>query len=160
MSYTIPREQVNQVSIVADPNSNMRNQHVLINGLALNSSNFSSPPHIDDDNIINIQLLYDLNRPTEPKLWDGNFHSVLLHRSLEYLASDAKNIKKYIAHIAIYIKNKKIEMSKSNNIKNFKGIGKAVWELIFFIYESGWDSLITNNHKNSFRQKVTYKFTL
>ena len=50
-------------------------------------------------------------------------------------------------------------MSKSNDIKDFKDISKAAWDLISFIYESGQDSLIADNHKNSFRQKVTYKFT-
>jgi len=58
-----------------------------------------------------------------------------------------------------YIKNKKIETSKSNDIKNFEGIGKAAWELISSIYEAGWDFLVTDNHKNTFRQKVSYKFT-
>ena len=33
-------------------------------------------------------------------------------------------------------------------------------ESISFIYESEWDFFIANNHKNSFRQKVLYKFTL
>ena len=35
-----------------------------------------------------------------------------------------------------YIENKKIETSKSNDIKNFKDIGKAAWELISSIYNS------------------------
>jgi len=61
--------------------------------------------------------------------------------------------------MATYIKNKKIETSKSNDIKNFEGIGKVAWDLISFIYEARWDSLIANNHRNSFRQKVSYKFT-
>jgi len=30
-------------------------------------------PHVDDDNVINIQLPYDPNGPTEPDLWSGNF---------------------------------------------------------------------------------------
>ena len=64
-----------------------------------------------------------------------------------------------MAHIAIYIKNKKIEISKSNDIKDFEGISKVAWKLISSIYGSGWNSLITDNHKNSFRQKFIYKFT-
>ena len=56
---------------------------------------------------------------------------------MEYLASDAKSIKKSMAHMAIYIKNKKIKMSKSNDIKDFKDISKAAWDFISFIYESG-----------------------
>jgi len=61
--------------------------------------------------------------------------------------------------MATYIKIKKIKTSKSNNIKNFEGIGKVAWKLISSIYEAGWDSLITDNHKNTFRQKVSHKFT-
>ena len=123
--YAIPREQVNQVSTVVDSNNNMINQCVLIKGLALNSSSTSSTSHIDNDNIINIQLLYDPNRPMEPKLWDSNFHPVLLYRLLKHLTSNAKNIKKSLACMTIYIKHKKIETSKSNDIKNFKDIDKV-----------------------------------
>ena len=144
--------------MVANPNNNMLHQCILIEGLALNTFTSSSLSYVDEDNIINIQLPYDPNRPIELKLWDGNFHSVSLHRLLEYLASDAKNIKKSIVCMAIYIKNKKIETSKSKNIKNFKDISKAAWDLISSIYKARWDSLVTDNHKNSFRQKISYKF--
>jgi len=95
----------------------------------------------------------------EPELWNGNFHPISLHKSLKHLASDTNNIKKSLACMAKYIKNKKIEMSKSNNIKDFKDTGKAAWELIFSIYNFGWDSLIADNYKNSLRQKIAYKFT-
>ena len=64
-----------------------------------------------------------------------------------------------MVHMATYIKNKKIKTSKSNNIKDFEGIDKAAWELISSIYEAGWDSLVTDNYKNTFRQKVSHKFT-
>ena len=50
-------------------------------------------------------------------------------------------------------------MFKANNIKNFDGIGKVAWELISSIYNSGWDLLIADNHNNSFKQKVAFKFT-
>ena len=61
----------------------------------------------------------------EPELWDSNFYPISLYGSLEHLASNANNIKKSLAHMAKYIENKKIEMSKSNNIKDFKSISKA-----------------------------------
>ena len=35
-----------------------------------------------------------------------------------------------------YIQNKKINISKSNNIKDFEDIGKAAWKLILSIYDS------------------------
>jgi len=95
--YVIPEGQNNQVSMVADPNNNMINQYVLIKGLAPNNS----------------------------KLWNSNFHPVLLHGSLEHLASDAENITKLMVYMATEIKNKKIETSKSNNIKNFEDIEKV-----------------------------------
>ena len=61
----------------------------------------------------------------EPESWDGNFYPISLYRSLEHLFSDAINLKKSITCIAKYIQNKKIDMSKSNDIKNFEGISKA-----------------------------------
>jgi len=61
LSYVTPKEQANQVSIVADPSTNMMNQYVPIEYPT------SSLPCIDD-NIINIQLLYNHNAPTKPKL--------------------------------------------------------------------------------------------
>ena len=94
----------------------------------------------------------------EQKLLDGNFYPISLYRSLEHLASNADNIKKSLAHIAKYIGNKKIEVSKFNNIKNFKDISKAAWKLISFIYNSRWDSLIADNYKNNLRQKIAFKF--
>ena len=63
-----------------------------------------------------------------------------------------------MVHITIYIKNKKIETFKSNDIKDFKGISKVAQKLISSIYESRWNSLIASNYKNSFKQKVVYKF--
>lgn len=102
--YVISKGQVNQVSTVANSNNNIKDQYVPIEGPVLNLSN---PSYIDNDNVINIQLPYDPNRPTEPDLWNGNFHPVLLHRSLEHFASDADSIKKSMTHMAIYIKNKK-----------------------------------------------------
>ena len=123
--YIILVGQVNQVSIVADLNNNMLDQHVSINGPVFNTSNIASFSHVDKNNVINIQLLYNHNRPMELELWNRNFHPVSLHGSLEHLTSDVENIKKSIVHIAIYIKDKKIEIIKSNDIKDFKGIGKA-----------------------------------
>ena len=80
--------------------------------------------HIDDD-VINIQLLYNLNRSTKPNLQDSNFLPISLHNSLEYLVLDSKNIKESLNCLAKYIGNKNIDTSKSNNIKDLKGIGKV-----------------------------------
>lgn len=61
LSYVIPKEQTNYVSIVANPNNNTMNKYILIKYLT------SSPSHVDDI-IINIQLLYDPNTLMEPEL--------------------------------------------------------------------------------------------
>jgi len=52
---------------------------------------------------------------------------------LEYLPS---SIKKSLTHIARYIENKKIDSFKSNNIKNLKDIGEAIWKFVSAIYKS------------------------
>jgi len=43
--------------------------------------------------VFNIQLNYDTNQALDPDLWDSKFRTVSLHESIEYLASDIKNIK-------------------------------------------------------------------
>ena len=73
----------------------------------------------------------------ELELWNNNFHPISLYRLLEHLSFDATNLKKSMICIAKYIQNKKIDMSKSNNIKNLEDIDKAAWELISSIYNSG-----------------------
>ena len=115
-------------------------------------------PYIDDM-VINIQLPYDLNAPTEPELWKRNFHPISLHSSIEYLASDSKNIKDSLNFIAKYISNKQVDSSKSNDLEDFNGIGEAIWNFISFIYQSKWDSLITDKNSNTLRQKILVKFT-
>ena len=120
-----------------------------------NNTNIST-----SQNIINIQLSYNPNQTTKQDLWDRTFHSISLHNFLEYLSLDSKNIKELLYQIAKYIKNKKIDVNKSNDIPDLKGIGKTTWNFLSAIYNSGWDSLIANKDNNSFRQKVVSKFTL
>ena len=111
LSYETSQEQAIYVSMVADSNNNMMNKHVTIKHLTSSSSHvlikhpISDSPYVDDM-VINIQLLYDPNTPTEPKLWDGNFHPILLYRFIEYLISDSKNIKNFLNFMAKYIINK------------------------------------------------------
>ena len=61
--------------------------------------------------------------------------------------------------MAKYIKNKKINSFKANDIKDFEGIGQATWMFLSAIYESKWDSLFTDDCKTSFRKKVSHQFT-
>jgi len=65
----------------------------------------TTPMHGNDIGY-NVPLLYDLNRPTEPKLWDGDFHPISLHGSIENLTFNAKNIKDSLTFMAKYIGNK------------------------------------------------------
>jgi len=109
--------------------------------------NTSSPPHgqtthpaLDSphvgDTVININLSYDSNAPMKPELWDGNFHPISLHSSMEHLASDSKNIKDSLNFMAKYISNKQVNSLKSNDLENFHGIGEAIWNFISFIYQA------------------------
>jgi len=120
-----------------------------------NNTNMST-----SQNIINIQLSYNPNQATKQDLWDRTFYSISLYNFLEYLSSDSKNIKELLYQIAKYIENKKIDVNKSNDIPDLKGIDKTTWNFLFAIYNSGWDSLIADKDNNSFRQKVVSKFTL
>ena len=108
-------------------------------------------------NVFNIYLNYNPNQALDPNSWDGNFHTVSLHRSIEYLASDALNIKELLTRMKKYIIGKSIKDLKANNIKDLMGMGKALWEFISVVYELHWDSLYVDNN-TMFRSKVKEKF--
>ena len=76
--------------------------------------------------VININFSYDPNTPIESELWNRNFYSISLHSSMEHLVLDSKNIKDSLNFMAKYISNKQVNFSKSNDIKNFYGIGEAI----------------------------------
>ena len=149
----MPKEKANHVSIVANSNNNIMNMHVPIEHL------ISSPPCVDNM-VINIQLLYDPNISIEPKLQNESFHPISLYRSIKYLVLDSKNIKNLLNFIVKYITNKKVDPAKSNDFKDFKGIGKAIWNLISFVYQSKWNSFIADKNSNTLRQKILLKLTL
>ena len=88
----------------------------------------------NDNNVINIQLPYDLNVPTEPELWSGSFHLILLHGSIEQIASDTKSIKDSLNFMARYISNKKVNSGKANDLQNFNGMGDSIWNFISAVY--------------------------
>ena len=85
----------------------------------------SGSPH-GNDTAINIQLPYNPNTPTESNLWNRNFYLISLHSSIEHLASDSKSIKDSLNFIAKDISNKQVNSSKSNDIKDFHGMGEAI----------------------------------
>ena len=115
--------------------------------------------HVDDDNVINIQLPYDSNGPMEPDLWSGNFQSISLHGSVKYIALDLKNIKQSLNFMVRYIFNKKVNPKSSNNLNDFDGIGNVVWNFLSSVYQSSWDSLYTDNKSKSLREKILDKLT-
>ena len=112
-----------------------------------------------DDNVINIQLPYDLNAPMEPDLWSGDFHSISLHGSVEQITSDMKNIKQSLNFMVRYISNKKVNLKSSNDLNDFDGIGDMVWNFLSSIYQSSWDSLYTDNRSKTLRKKISSKLT-
>ena len=114
-------------------------------------------PH-SNGTTINIQLLYDPNASMEPELWNGCFYPIFLHRSIKHIVLDAKNIKDLLNFMAKYITNKQGDSSKINNLKDFIGIGKAVWNFISSIYEANWDVLHVDNNLISLRRKIAAKF--
>ena len=115
---------------------------------------------IEDDTTINIQLPYDSNTPMEPELWNSYFYPISLHRFIEYIASDSKNIRNSLNFMARYIFNKQIDSSKSNDLEDFNSISKAILNFISLVYQANWDSLYANKQSNSLRRKIVAKFTL
>jgi len=58
-----------------------------------------------------------------------------------------------------YIKNKSIENNKTNDVTDLKEIGEAIWNFITSIYNSDWNSLVTDKDNHNLRQKFAAKFT-
>ena len=94
----------------------------------------ATAPSDDDNNVINIQLPYDLNAPTEPELWSGNFHPISLHGSIKHIALNTKCIKDSLNFMSKYISNKKVNSKNANDLKDFDGIGDSVWNFISVVY--------------------------
>ena len=161
LSYKTTQEKVIQVGKAANSNYNMVNMTPQCASNAY--SNMTLPQgnvlSHGNNNVINVLLSYDPNAPTDPNLWDGSLHPVFLHRSLEYLASDSKNIKNSLNFMAKYIDNKQIDLFKSNDMEDLKGIGMAIWNFMSSIYQSKWDSLNADNNGKSLRDKITAKLS-
>ena len=152
VEYETASEQALRVSKAADTNTSARQQRVPTAGPTLNTT--------AGVNVFNVQLNYDPDQALDPDSWDGNFHAVSLHGSMEHLASDALNIKESLLRMCKYILGKSIESNKANEVEDFKGIGKAMWEFVSAIYESHWDNFFVDNNNMTFRSKVRSKFNL
>jgi len=75
--------------------------------------------------VFNIQLNYDPNQALDPESWDGNFHAISLHSSMEHLASDALNVKESLIRMKEYISGKSIDSAKANKVQDLMGMGKC-----------------------------------
>ena len=58
---------------------------------------------------------------------------------------------------ADFIRSRKIQAESVNNIPQLKGLGKATWNFISFIYKTKWDSIDIDDN-SFFRTRVPSKF--
>jgi len=151
LSYETEQEKALRTSKAADLQDPMR---------TMKGNNKASPPHAHhEDSVINIQLPYDPHVPTEPDLWSGLFHPISLHGSIEHFASDLKSIKDSLNFISKYIANKQVNGKEVNDLKDFDGMGDAIWNFISSVYKAKWNTLYTDNKANTLRAKISSKFT-
>ena len=170
LSYDNTQEKNLHLSKAAEIQTNMRTTHANLTvntcpqhnsgNHSTSTSSHGSTLHNDESIFINIQLLYDLNAPTDPEIWNSGFHSISLHSFIKHIISNAKSIKDFLKFIAKYISNKQVELAKANDLNDFDSIGDAVWNFISSIYKSNWDTLHTDNKSNTLRRKIAAKFTL
>ena len=97
--YETAQEKEIRVSMVANQQTNQQAPTRPPGGI-----NEATPTHGQhEEDVINIQIPYDINAPTELDLWSGSFHPISLHESMEHFASDTKNIKVTLNFLAKYI---------------------------------------------------------
>jgi len=126
LSYEAEQENVLRVSMTANQQETSR---------PLNVNNEATPTHAPhEDDVINIQLPYDLQAPTEPETWSGSFHPIFLHGSIKHFVSDSNNIKVTLNFLAKYIQNKQVNSGKANDLNEFDGMGDAIWNFISAVY--------------------------
>jgi len=127
----------------------------------MSGNNEASPTHAShEESIINIQLSYDPQASMEPDLWSGSFHPISLHGLIEHFASDLKSIKDSLNFMVKYITNKQVNGKEVNDLKDFNGMGDAIWNFILSVYKAKWDALHMDNNTNTLRMKISSKFTL
>ena len=118
VEYAFQEGQKDQVSKVTDITNNMLQQHVLSEDPASSSTTSNS--------MFNIQLNYNINQALDLEEWNGNFHAILLHGTMEHLVLDVKNIKDSLHRMGKYIRGKSIDNTNSNDVKDLEGIGNVV----------------------------------
>jgi len=151
LSYETEQEKAFCISKVVDQQDHMRTKDGNIEATVAHGTH--------DESVINIQLPYDPQAPTEPNLWSSSFHPISLHGSIKHFTSDSKNIKDSLNFMARYITNKQVNNVMANDLKDFEGMGDAIWKFISSVYEAKWDSLYTDNKSTTLRAKISSKFT-
>ena len=154
LKYATPQGQKPSASKASDIPSNTRKKHEQNVVLTLNNNTVAN-----NEDVINIQLNYNINQALDQDLWDGKFRVISLHGLMEHLASNIKNIKESLQRMQKCIFSKAIEGSMANDIKNLKGVGKVAWEFILALYNSHWDNLMVDGTNRSFRNNVKSKFS-
>ena len=118
LSYETEQEKALRVGMAANQQETSR---------SMDFNNEATLSHVQhDDDVINIQLSYNPQIPTEPELWSGSFHPISLYGSFEHFASDSKNIKVTLNFLAKYIQNKQVNSGKVNDLNDFDGMGDAI----------------------------------
>ena len=126
----------------------------------MNGNNEASPTHAHHENsVINIQLPYNPHALMELDLWSGSFHPISLHGSIKHFALDSKSIKDSLNFMSKYIANKQVNGKEVNDLKDFDGMGDAIWNFISLVYKAKWDTLHMDNKANTLRTKILSKFT-
>lgn len=131
---------------------NTPQQHILSKGPALNDQ------YDPGNNMFKVQLPSNINQALNLESWNGNFHTISLHSSLEHFASDIKSIKKSLKRMQKYILNKSIVGDKANKVKDLKYISEVAWWFISALYKSQWNNLIVDKNSLSFRCNVNAQF--
>ena len=153
--YETEQEKTIRVSMAANQQANQQ-----VPTRPLGGNNEANPIHGQhEEDVINVQIPYNLNAPTEPELWSGSFHPISLHGSIEHFALDSKNIKVTLNFLAKYILNKQVNGNTANDLGDFDGMGDTIWNFISAVYGAKWDVLHTDSKTNTLRAKILSKFT-
>ena len=130
---TKKNEFQNKQRIVNSPKIGI--QHVVNEALALN--NIPSLVPQDKSKVINnpdiylqqdfytVSLSYNINQLVKPNIQDDEAYPILIFKIMEFLEIDLKNIFTLLLHTTNYIRNKKVEKGKINDIFELKGFNKA-----------------------------------
>ena len=71
-----------------------------------------------NNNMINIQLDYNINQARDSDSWNGNFQVISLHGFMKHLVLNLQNINVFLTRMQKYILSKVIEGDNANNIND------------------------------------------